>query len=179
MGDNYKNRVEIDIQTALRIVRKLSTELQERVIQSILKTAARPILKEAKEKVPRGKSRIIRNTKGRRGVKSGQTIYKIGNLKKSLGFINSKTEIKGMSSFRKVIVGARTGGGKKNDGFYAHFVHEGHRSFLYGHDLHKQTEAKPWLRESGQAKEQEVIGNFRTAIVRVIKNGVKAGRIKR
>lgn len=96
-------------------IKKLADDKdKKREFLVILRQVAKPTLETSRQMAPVSKERHFSRGK----------FIAPGNLKKSLGLITSKSENP------TILVGARAKG--KFDGWYAHFVHEGHEFFSNG-----------------------------------------------
>lgn len=109
------NRIKVDIEGFQELTNKIKLlsddKDKRRESLAILRQIAKPTLQVSKSIVP-----VSKNKHYSRGK-----FIQPGNLKKSLGLIT------GRSSNPTIIVGARAK--RKFDGWYAHFVHEGHEYF--------------------------------------------------
>ena len=132
----------------------LSDRLQGQVVKKALVKAAQPIKQEAKAQAPVANKDIIRATK------KDRVVYKPGNLKKSIGIFRGKNK-----KWLNVQVGAAYGKNKKFDGFYAHFVHDGHEKKGGG-----KTKANPFLKRAKESKDAESVQIFQSEFDRLVKN---------
>lgn len=104
----------------MRKLRALPDAMTRKKILALLRVATRKggMIKAIKSQAPHADKTLTRiDAKGVR-----QT-YQPGNLAKSIGNITGRSK-----DWPNIQVGARAGVKRKNDGFYAHFVHEGHRT---------------------------------------------------
>lgn len=95
-------------QLILKIERLADDKDKRKEVILLLRNVAKPTLNAARNNAPVAPKKV--SSRGK--------IIQPGTLKKSLGFINVKTENP------TVAVGARTKG--SNDGWFGHFVHAGH-----------------------------------------------------
>jgi hypothetical protein len=147
------NNLQVDVQGFDELVRKIkilaNDKDKRREILMILKQISKPTLSAAKQNVKDSeKPHLISGKRTRK-------IIQPGNLKKSLNHITGR---KGSSKDNPTIyVGARVKGAQ--DGFYAHWVHEGHNIYAKGFKrkrtkganmgaAKKRTKANPFLRNA-------------------------------
>ena len=131
----------------------LSDRLQGQVVKKALVKAAQPIKQEAKAQAPVADKDIIRATK------KDNIVYKPGNLKKSIGIFRGKNK-----KWLNVQVGAAYGDNKKFNGYYASFVHEGHKLKGGG-----KTKANPFLKRAKDAKDEESVRIFQSEFDKLVK----------
>lgn len=137
-------------------VKELEDNLKKKVIGSAARKASRPLIVAAKANVPvgdgivyryKGGKKVSASLKRREFRYSGGTKipYVPGNLKESIMFFQSKKS----TILRPLFyVGPRAGGGRKNDGWYAHFLE-------YGTVNHA---ASPFMRPAYEATKKTVQG---------------------
>jgi HK97 gp10 family phage protein len=87
-----------------------------RMMREILVKVAKPVREAAKREAPIADKPVTIKRKGKAGK-----IVEPGNLKKSIAIIKGRSKL-----YPNVHIGARAGDKRKNDGYYAHFVHDGH-----------------------------------------------------
>ena len=105
------------------ILQNLPNKINRRVLLSAFRSAAKPLVKEAKRKVPvSGKKAFatVHRHVQKRQVTTLTRVHKPGQLKRSIGTINSRSKQK-----PSVWVGPRKGNKFKDDGWYGHFVEFG------------------------------------------------------
>ena len=129
--------IEIKMGDLLKNLQKLPEKVQKRVVNGAIRASAKPIIKEARRRVP----------------------VKTGNLKKSIGVTKGKTK----GTIVTYHISPRKGG--KYDGFYGKWIEFGHivrekgkskKGKVIGH-----VPPHPFLRPAFEAKGKEAIIAFK------------------
>lgn len=107
----------IGIEQVMKAARELEDNLKKKVIATAARKASVPLIASAKSKVSVSNRPHHRYSEG----KIVATYYP-GNLKKSIAFFKSKKSTPNDLIF---MVAPRTGGGRKNDGWYGRFLEYG------------------------------------------------------
>ena len=134
----------------------LSDKLQGNLIKKALVKAAQPIRDEAKREAPIASRDVVLKRKGKDKV----TIAR-GNLKKSIKIFRGKNK-----KWLNVQVGASTKG--RFNGFYAHFVSEGHKTRSGG-----RTKENPFMKRAADRKEKEAVEIFRKEFNMILEQNFK------
>ena len=126
-----------------QLVAKLNKLGSSRTVKSsmtkVLRKVAKPLVKVARSKAPKGSRDHKRYVKGKGGIGTVIVIKK-GNLSRSIGIRNNRK-----SKGAELFVGPRLGG--KNDGYYAHMVEFGT----------KYTPAQPFMRPAIDSTESKLV----------------------
>lgn len=105
---------QADIQKVINTLRKLPIEYQDKTLKKVLRKNAKPLIKVAKSNIPISDKPVHR-------YKDGKIVDTAtpGTLRRSIGIIPRLRKTKA------VFVGPRTGAGRKNDGWFGHFLELG------------------------------------------------------
>lgn len=149
---------------------KLTDSRQAGLIRQAIGRAAKPVRDQARQEAPKADKDIKRRTKDKKNrsgvvIASGtETIYKPGNLKKSIAIVKTKSK-----TWPGVWVGARAGGKYKYDGYYAHFVHEGHKDRGGG-----MTKKDEFMKRAKDKKYNQVVSSISDEVVFLMKKRFNA-----
>jgi hypothetical protein len=150
-------RVE-GIDNVLSKLRQLPDKLTRNILLQAYRKSTKPMIKSIRSKTPRAKTALKRID-----AKGNEQVYQPGNLAKSIGNITGKSKV-----YPNILVGARAGVTRKNDGFYAHFVHEGHRTASGS-----MTEKDPFIDKGFQATKVIVARSVEKNLVVIIEKKAK------
>lgn len=139
-----------------RKFQRLSDKMQGSLIKKALIKSAEPIRRESRDTAPVADRVLTVKRKNKAAVK-----YQPGNLKKSIKIFRGKSK-----KWLNVQVGASTKG--RYDGFYAHFVHEGHNKRGGG-----MTKANQWLKKAADSKKDEAVVIFENELNRIVENNFR------
>jgi len=133
--------IQSDIQKVVNKLKRLPKDLQKKELKRILKKNAKTLVKKAKSNIPKASKPVHR-------YKDGKIVatYKPGNLRKSIRVLPLRRS-------KSVFVGPVTGGKRKIDGYYGHFMEFGNRFFQGIHYMEKAYKSTRYIVLAGIAND--------------------------
>lgn len=118
-----------DIQRVVQKLKRLPLKYQDRELKKILRRNAKPLVVRAKANIPKAAKPVHR-------YKNGKIVatYKPGNLRRSIRVLPLRRT-------KAVFVGPVTGGNRKIDGYYGHFMELGTAFFKGIHYMERAYKA--------------------------------------
>ncbi len=147
---------ERDVQRVVNKLKRLPLAYQKKVLKKIYKRNAKPLIATAKGNIPKAAKTVHRYSNGKIVAS-----YSPGNLRRSIGVLPLRRS-------RSVFVGPRTGGNRKNDGWYGHFLELG---TVKQRGIH-------YMERAYKATRNIVINGITMDVKRVLKSYLRKNRIR-
>jgi HK97 gp10 family phage protein len=148
----------------MRKFERLSEASRSSKIRTALTKAAKPIKQQAQINAPVADKDVKRYAKGQSGKVAA--IYKPGNLKKSIKIFRGKSR-----KWPNVHIGAaysNKGKTVKNDGYYAHFVHDSHKT-----RGNATTKGNPFMKSAYESRKGEAMQIFEVELKAVLEKAFR------